>query len=92
MFNLSRSLLASLMAVLGRAAPQFSAPQHPSARRLGKPETIRGHVKVRYSRYTPHQGVRERLRRIGGDNWANFKAFDRKRRGLPAGIEEISHG
>lgn len=35
------------------------------------------------SKYMPHQGKRECARRRGGDDWANFKARDRIRRGLP---------
>ena len=41
--------------------------------------------RVRLSRsiYRPHQSVRERTRRIGGEAWAKFKATDRANRGLP---------
>lgn len=35
------------------------------------------------SKYRPHQGARECARRRGGDDWAQFKARDRVRRGLP---------
>jgi hypothetical protein len=34
-------------------------------------------------RYRPHQGERERARRRGGIEWAEFRARDRIRRGLP---------
>lgn len=35
------------------------------------------------NKFKPHQGKRECARRSGGQEWLNFKAADRIRRGLP---------
>lgn len=36
------------------------------------------------SRHRPHQGPREKARRIGGETWQGFLAGDRVKRGLHA--------
>lgn len=56
---------------------------------LGLPEAgfvPQSHLRRRNGRfgpYVPHQGPRERARRIGGQVWTDFKNFDRASRGLP---------
>ncbi len=91
MFNRSRMLLAGLLTAFGGVVPRFAAPRHASGR-ISKPmTTTRGSIRARYSRYKPHQGERECYRRRGGADWAQYKAYDRMRRGLPNELE-VGHG
>lgn len=41
------------------------------------------HTTGRFGPYRPHQSARECARRRGGQNWRDYKAVDRVRRGLP---------
>lgn len=53
-----------------------------SGERLARPAPKR--YGGRFGPYMPHQSMRECARRRGGVEWAQFKAVDRARRGLPA--------
>ena len=71
MFNRNNPLAAIFTAALfGRA---FGGHDTAAPRRTRQP-----------NRWRPHQGVRERARRVGGAMWEQFKRDDRVRRGLPA--------
>lgn len=67
-FNLKFLFLAALAGASGQRLAR------PAPRRYGG----------RFGPYKPHQSMRECARRRGGREWANFKAIDRARRGLPA--------
>lgn len=81
MFNRSRMLLAGLMAALSGNLPEGPKPNKRAARRFA-PTITRMLMAPSASRYRPHQGERERLRRVGGLYWEQYKAMDRLRRGL----------
>lgn len=68
----TRNPLAAIFtaALIGRA---FGGHDTAAPRRTRQP-----------NRWRPHQGVRERARRVGGAMWEQFKRDDRVRRGLPA--------
>lgn len=89
MFNRSRALLAGLLAALGGAMPRYRTPAYASTKKVG---AARGFIAVRHSRYKPRQGFRECMRRRGGEEWAQYKAFDRAHRGLPTGLMESGRG
>lgn len=73
MHNTSRSILLAAITKL-----MLSVPQIPGADFKPKLPRIRP---PKYHR--PHQGARECARRRGGADWAQFRAADRVRRGLP---------
>lgn len=92
-----KSFLAAALAMLSTplaAASDFmlrapATPPPQSRNRSGKPKArkakARGRNRFRWfqGRCVP-QGERECARRRGGQDWADFKAADRVRRGLPA--------
>lgn len=63
--------------------PRTEAPAQPRAepRRFGR-NLVRALARQGRSLHLPHQGLRECSRRIGGAEWAAYKAADRARRGL----------
>jgi hypothetical protein len=73
-------------ALLGMAAALGIGPSVPEPRLLKSagagPERRRWFYRAGGCK--PHQGPRECARRRGGQDWADFKAADRVRRGLPA--------
>lgn len=89
MFNRSRSLAVAILVhafggippLPGSPAVPAPLPENPPKRRKKSKGT---RVKVHRSggRYMPHQGERERLRRIGGQPWELYKRADRIFRGL----------
>lgn len=71
--------LLSIAAAVG-IGPSDPVPKLKSAG--AGPERRRWFYRV--GGWKPHQGPRECARRRGGQDWADFKAADRVRRGLPA--------
>ena len=72
-------------AFLGMAASLGIGPRVPEQRLKSAaygPERRRWFYNA--SGCKPHQGPRECARRRGGQDWADYKAADRVRRGLPA--------
>lgn len=53
----------------------------PQPRRFGR-NIVRALARQGRSLHRPHQGLRETSRRLGGEEWAAYKAADRARRGL----------
>ena len=77
------SLSALLVALAGDAL--MGPPSVVIRDRPSPPPTKRqAHKKMRWAHNVPHQGKRECARRRGGHAWAQVKAADRARRGLPA--------
>lgn len=89
----TRNHSLSTALILAAAFGKFSAPSRrsqeprPRLKRL-PPEVVRLVGVEKTTRYAyPHQSYRERARRIGGDTWAQYKQWDRERRGLPQSKE-----
>lgn len=78
-----KSLSAIMLALSTVLRPEdyalLSQPRH-SVR--SEPRHVGRHWRS-FGKYSPHQGTRECLRRVGGEAWARFKENDRVRRGLP---------
>lgn len=93
MFNRSRAIVGLTISALFTAAfdhlvqkryPDEHDPLHQ--RRLQRQQARRQSAQRRgwSNAAMSGKGARECARRRGGEDWANFKAIDRARRGLPA--------